>query len=167
MTFIREWIVPGLTTALVAWIFIPTIPAEPVSYDNLAVGQHRTCALEGRIMPSPRGWYPPEQFAPLIPSAGGTMRVIDAHECAGSMAFTHLIVEAAGGDKASILVTRSPEGGERTLRRRFRDFEVTQVRTTRRRAFIVVDWKQSRALRRWREATTERMRQFLRQSEGS
>jgi hypothetical protein len=166
MALIRDWVAPASVTALVAWIFIPTVPAEPPTYDNLAQAQHRTCALEGYRQPD-RTSYPPNEFTPLIPSAGGKIRVIEAHECLGSMNFTHLIVEIAAAGKASVLVTRSGEGGQRILGpRRFGDFEVMQVRTTRHRAFVVVDRAHARRLGEWRRLTIDRLRQFLRQSEG-
>jgi hypothetical protein len=167
MAFIRDWVAPASVTALVAWIFIPTIPLEPPTYDKIAQGQHRVCALEGHRQPDRESWYPPDEFTPLIPSLGGKIRVIEAHECLGSMNFTHLIVDIAGAGKASVLVTRSGEGGERTIGpRRFGDFEVMQVRTTRHRGFVVVDRAQAGRLREWRDLTIDRLRQFLRQSEG-
>ena len=165
MALIRDWVAPASVTALVAWIVIPTRPAEPVIYDNIAQAHHRACALDGDVMPMPGGRYPREDFAELIPSAGSTMQVVDAHECQGSMQFTHVILQSAAGDKASVLVTRSGEGGERTEQRRLGDFDVTQIRTTRRRAFVVIDHDRARELQKWRNATIERMRQFLRQSE--
>jgi hypothetical protein len=167
-TFIREWMVPGIATALVAWIVIPSQPVEPEGYTRLAVAQHRACALERAVKPRSDGWYPPDEFTPLIPDLGGKIRVIEAHECAVGMKFTHVIVETDGGHKASILVTRSGEASERTFRpERHGDFEVSQVRTTRRRAFVVFDRQRARELREWREMTIARLHQFLKQLEGT
>jgi hypothetical protein len=167
-TFIREWIVPGMATALVAWIVIPSQPVEPEGYTLRAVEQHRACALERAVEPRPGGRYPPHEFTPLIPDLGGKLRVIDAHECALGMDFTHVIVQTAGGHKASILVTRTGEASERTFPPELHgDFEVTQVRTTRRRAFVVFERERSRELREWREMTTARLHQFLKQLEGT
>jgi hypothetical protein len=167
MALIRDWVAPASVTALVAWIFIPIVPAEPPTYDNIAQAQHRVCALEGHRQPGRESWYPPDEFTPLIPSGGGKIRVIEAHECLGSMSFTHVILEIIGDGRASVLVTRSGEGGERTIGpRRFGDFEVMQVRTTRHRAFVVVDRAQAGQLGEWRDLTLDRLRRFLRQSEG-
>jgi hypothetical protein len=166
--FIREWIVPGLATALVAWIVIPSQPVEQEGYTLRAVAQHRACALERAVTPRNGGRYPAHEFTPLIPDLEGTIRVIDAHECALGMDFTHVIAETAGGHKASILITRSGEASERTFRPELHgDFEVTQVRTTRRRAFIVYDRERARQLREWREITSTRLHQFLKQLEGT
>ena len=159
---------PGLATALVAWIVIPSQPVEQEGYTLRAVAQHRACALERAVRPRSNGWYPPDDFTPLIPDVGGTIRVIEAHECAVGMAFTHVIVESGGGHRASILVTRSGEASERTFRPEVHgDCEVTQVRTTRRRAFVVFDRERSRELREWREMTTARLHHFLKQLEGT
>jgi hypothetical protein len=166
-TFIREWIVPAIATALVAWIVIPSQPVEPEGYTRQAAAQHRACALERAIVTPPAGRYQPDEFTPLIPDLGG-VRVVEAHECIAGTKFTHVIVEDAGGGKGSILVTRSGEASERTFRpERHGDFDVSQVRTTRHRAFVVLDHERSRQLREWREMTTARLHQFLKQLEGS
>ena len=155
-----------MATALVAWIVIPSQPVEPEGYTRFAVAQHQACALERVVTRRPGAWYRPDEFAPLIPDLGGKVRVIEAHECVLGMTFTHVIVETAGGDKASILVTRSGEASERTFRpERHGDFEVTQIRTTRRRAFIVFARERARELREWREMTTAHLHQFLKQLE--
>jgi len=104
----------------------------------------------------------------LIPDVGGRIRVIEGHECGQAMDFTHVVVQETGGGKASIFVTRAGEGGERVVRPQRRgDFEVSQVRTTRHRAFVVIDHQHARQLREWRELTMRRMHRFLRQLEGS
>lgn len=157
-----------MATALVAWIVIPSQPVEQVGYTLRAVAQHQACALDRSVTSRSGAWYPPDQFTPLIPDHGGQIRVIDAHECALGMKFTHVIVETAGGHTASILVTRSGEASERTFRpERHGDFEVSQVRTTRRRAFIVLPRERTRDLREWREITTARLHQYLKQIEGT
>jgi hypothetical protein len=41
------------------------------------------------------------------------------------------------------------------------------VRTTRHRAFVVIDRAHARALRIWREPTVQRLQHFLKQVEGT
>jgi hypothetical protein len=164
-TVIREWIVPGVATAMVAWIVIPTRPAEPESYAINAVAEHRFCALENRTRPREEAPYPADDFARLIPDLGGRMRVVKAHRY-GSL--THVIVEEDGGRRASILMARASEGGERLIGPETRDgFEVSQVRTTRHRAAVVIDSDRAGALRDWRKATLERLQRSFRQLEGT
>ena len=156
---------PGTATALVAWIVIPTPPAEPESYAISAVAEHRSCALENRARPGEGSLYSADDFAALIPDVGGRMHVVKAHRY-GSL--THVIVEDDGGRRASILMARASEGGERLIGPETRDgFEVSQVRTTRHRAVVVIDRDRARALRNWRMATLERLQRSFRQLEGS
>ena len=108
-TVIREWIVPGVATAMVAWIVIPTRAAVSDTYAINAVVEHRECALEEA--PPPRGEsvsYSADDFAALIPDFGGRMHVVKAHGYAHSIAFTHVIVEEDGGPRASIVMARAP-----------------------------------------------------------
>ena len=65
-------------------------------------------------------------------------------------------------------MARAGEGAERIFRpQRIGGFEVSQVRTTRHRAFLVIDRTHARALREWREPTVQRVQQFLKQKEGA
>src|SRR5687768_9089880 len=158
-TVIRDWIVPGVATAIVAWIVIPTRPAVSEAYATNAVVEHRECALENA--PPPRGQstsYSGDDFAALIPDFGGRMHVVKAHGYTHSIEFTHLIIEEDGGPRASIVIARAPEGGERIIDPdTYGDFEVSQVRTTRHHAVVVIDRKRARALRDWRKVTLERL----------
>jgi hypothetical protein len=167
-TVIREWIVPGVATAMVAWIVIPTRPAVPDTYAINAVVEHRECALDNA--PPPRGEstsYSADDFAALIPDFGGRMHVVKAHGYAHSIDFTHVIVEEDGGRRASIVIARASEGGERFIGPETRDgFEVSQVRTTRHHAVVVIDRDRARALRDWRRVTLERLQRSFRQLEG-
>jgi Putative zinc-finger len=166
--FVRNWLVPAAATALVAWIVIPWRPAEPEAYTRMAVGEHRACALEqsGRLREVVD--YGPEAWMPLLPDFDDRVRVIEGHACGYATDFTHVIVEERGGRRASILISRAAEGSERTLLPETRgEFEVTQTRTTRHRAFVVMDRDRSAALREWREPTLRRVHQFLKQMEGS
>ena len=164
MTVIREWIVPGVATAMVAWIVIPTRPAVPETYAIDAVAEHRSCALQNRTRPDARS-LSADDFAALIPDVGGRMHVVKAHRY-GSL--THVIVEEDGGRRASILMARTSEGGERLVGPETRDgFEVSQVRTTRHRAVVVIDRDRARALRDWRKVTLERLQRSFRQLEGT
>jgi hypothetical protein len=166
--FVRNWLVPAAATALVAWIVIPERRAEPDVYAAMAVEEHRACALAGAVRPRPASAYAPDSRMPLLPDAKGEVRVIAAHACGQAMDFTHLIVEAPGGRKASILISRASEGGERRLQTQTRgEFEVSQTRTTRHVASVVMDRAQSEALRAWREPAMRRVQQFLRQLEGT
>jgi hypothetical protein len=165
---VRNWLVPAAATALVAWIVIPWRPREPEVYAQMAVGEHRVCALErsGRLREAMS--YAPEASMPLLPDLGDRVRVIEAHACGYATDFTHVIVEEHGGRRASILISRAGEGSERTLRPETRgEFEVTQTRTTRHRAFVVMDRNRSQTLREWREPAVRRVHQFLKQMEGS
>ena len=165
-TFIRDWIVPGVATAMVAWIVIPTRPAVSDSYATNAVVEHRECALANA---PPRGEsmsYSADDFAALIPDFGGRMHVVKAHGYTHSIEFTHVIVEEDGGRRASIVIARASEGGERMIGPEIRgDFEVSQVRTTRHHAVVVIDRKRARALRDWRKVTLERLQRSFRQLE--
>lgn len=144
---IREWVVPGVATAMVAWIVIPTRPPVPDTYAINAVVEHRECALKDA--PPPRGEsrsYSADDFAALVPDFGGRMHVVKAHGYAHSINFTHV---------------------ERFIGPETRDgFEVSQVRTTRHHAVVVIDRGRARALRDWRRLTLERLRRSFRQLEG-
>ena len=167
-TVIREWIVPGVATAMVAWIVIPTRPAVSDSYAINAVEEHRTCALDNKARPGEESLYSADDFAALIPDFGGRMHVVKAHRNVHSVRFTHVIVEEDGGRRASILIARTSEGGERIIGPETRgDFEVTQVRTTRHHAVVVIDRDRARALRDWRTVTLERLQRSFRQLEGT
>jgi hypothetical protein len=73
-----------------------------------------------------------------------------------------------GDTKASIFILRSGEGAERVDRPyRIGNFEVSQVRTTRHRAYVVIDRAHARTLRAWREPAVRRLQQFLKQLEGA
>ena len=166
-TVIREWIVPGVATAIVAWIVIPARPAVPDTYATSAVVEHRECALQNAPPPGASASYSADDFARLIPDFGGRMQVVRAHSYAHSIDFTHVIVEEDGGPRASILIARASEGGERFIGPETRDgFEVSQVRTTRHHAVVVIDHARARALREWRKATLERLQRSFRQLEG-
>jgi hypothetical protein len=167
-TVIREWIVPGVATAMVAWIVIPTRPAIPESYAATALVEHRECALKNA---PPLGGESvsdsADDYAALIPDFGGRMRVVEAHRYAHSMNFTHVIVEEDGGRRVSIVISLASEGGERIIGPETRDgFEVSQVRTTRHHAVVVIDRDRARALRDWRRVTLERLQRSFRQLEG-
>lgn len=164
---IREWMVPAAATAIVAWIVLPWGPAEePGIYRAIAVGEHRACALESVVKPRAISYYEPDALMPLLPDSNGKVRVVDAHLCGQQTDYMHVILEE-GGAKASIFIARAGEGAERIFRpQRIGDFEVSQVRTTRHRAFLVIDRTHARALREWREPTLQRVRQFLKQKEG-
>ena len=167
VTVIRDWIVPGIATAMVAWIVIPARPAVSDSYAINAVAEHRECALENTRRPGEESSYSPDDFAALIPDFGGRMHVVKAHRYAHSVRFTHVIVEEDGGRRASILISRTSEGGERVIGPQIRgDFEVSQVRTTRHHAVVVIDRDRARALRVWRKVTLERLQRSFRQLEG-
>jgi hypothetical protein len=169
VTVIREWIVPGVATAMVAWIVIPTPPAVSDAYASNALVEHRECALNNA--PPPRGEsisYSADDFAALIPDFGGRMHVVKAHGYTHSIAFTHVIVEEDGGPRASIVIARASEGGERFIGPERRDgFEVSQVRTTRHHAVVVIDRDRARALRDWRKVTLERLQRSFQQLEGT
>ena len=166
--FIRSWIIPAAATALVAWIVIPWRPAEPEIYAMNAVAEHRACALDRAMRPRDVSFYTAEAWMPLIPDLGGRIRVVEAHACGQQTDFTHVIVEDESAHKASILIMRSGEGAARTLRPERRgDFEVTQLRTTWHRAFVVIDRTRAPALREWREPALQRVQQFLKQTEGT
>ena len=168
-TFIREWIVPTLTTALVAWIVIPVRPPVSDSYATNALAEHRSCALERQAQRRQGASLSPADFANLIPDFGGRIRVVEAHHpYATSMDFTHVIVEERDGRRASILIGLATEGGERVIGPQARDgFEVSQVRTTRHHAVIVIDPDRARALRDWRTVTLERLQRSFQQLEGT
>jgi hypothetical protein len=164
-TFIREWIVPGVATAMVAWIVIPARPAVPETYAIDAVAEHRSCALQNQTRPREESSYRVDDFARLIPDFEGRMHVVKAHRY-GSL--THVIVEEDGGRRASILMAPASEGGERLIGPETRDgFEVSQVRTTRHRAVVVIDRDRAGALRDWRRLTLERLQRSFRQLEGT
>jgi mycothiol system anti-sigma-R factor len=167
-SFIREWIVPATATAIVAWIVLPWRPVEPDIYPLMAVGEHVACALDRAVPPRDVSYYAADTSMPLIPGAGGKVRILEAHACGQQMDYLlHMILEE-GGTKASIFITRAGEGAERIFRpRRSGDFEVSQVRTTRHRAFVVIDRTHARALREWRAPTVQRLQHFLKQVEGT
>jgi hypothetical protein len=165
---IREWIVPGLATAMVAWIVIPAPPALPEYYAIHAVAEHRSCALENAARPGEGSLYSTDDFAALIPDFGGRMHVVKAHRYDHSIDSTHVIVEEDGGPRASIFIARASEGGEQLVGPETRDgFEVSQVRTTRHRAVVVIDRDRARALRDWRRVTLERLQRSFKQLEGT
>jgi hypothetical protein len=167
-SFIREWIVPATATALVAWIVLPWGPAsEPGIYRAMAVAEHRACALDRAVQPRASSYYEPDALMPLLPDGGGKVRIIEAHLCGQQSDYMHVILEE-GGTKASIFMARAGEGPERIFRpQRSGDYEVSQVRTTRHRAYVVIDRRHARALREWREPTVRRVQQFLKQLEGT
>ena len=165
---VRNWVVPAAATALVAWIVVPWGPPESQSEMASAVGEHVACALRNLEQPRPSSYYL-EGFTamPLLPAATGEVRVVDAHTCGVQRDYTHVVLEE-GGRKASLLITPAGEGAERVWRPERRDaFEVTLVRTTRHRAFFVVDRERSRALRSWQGTAIERVHRFLKQVEGT
>jgi mycothiol system anti-sigma-R factor len=166
-SFIREWIVPATATAIVALIVLPWRPGEPDIYRAMAVAEHRACALERAIQPRAISHYEPDALMPLLPDGGGKVRIIEAHLCGQQSDYMHVILEE-GGTKASVFMARAGEGPERIFRpHRSGDYEVSQVRTTRHRAFVVIDRTHARALREWREPTVRRVQQFLKQLEGT
>ena len=166
--FIREWLVPAAATVLVASIVVPWQPADPETDTVMAVAEHRACALEQAGRTRDASDYGPEAWVPLISDNGGRMRVVEAHTCGSATDFTHVIIEERGGGKTSILISRTGEGAERTLRPQTQGgYEVSGVRTTRHQAFVVIDQERSRALRAWREPTVERVHRFLKQLEGT
>lgn len=167
-SFIRAWIVPATATALVASIVLPWPAAEPDTYPLMAVGEHVACALDGVVPPRDVSHYAAEASMPLIPGAGGKVRILESHACGQQVDYLlHMILEE-GGTKASIFITGAAEGAERVFRpRRSGDFEVSQVRTTRHRAFVVIDRTHARALREWRAPTVQRLQRFLKEVEGT
>ena len=169
MTVIRDWIVPGIATAMVAWIVIPTRPAVSDTYALDALTEHRECAVKNTTPPHGKSVpYSADDFAALIPEFGGRMHVVKAHGYTHSLDFTHLIVEEDGGRRASIVIAGASEGGERLIGPETRDgFEVSQVRTTRHHAVVVIDRDRARALREWRKVTLERLQRSFRQLEGT
>jgi hypothetical protein len=157
-----------IATAVVAWIVIPARPTVPESYAINAVTEHRECALQDGARLRERSSYSPDDFAELIPDFGGRMRVVGAHRYALAIDFTHVIVEESGGGRASIVIARAPDGGERVIDAYMRgDFEVSQVRTTRHHAVVVVGRDRARALSEWRKTTLERLQRAFRQLEGT
>ena len=168
MGVMRNWVAPASATAVVAWIVIPLAPPESDFYERSVSGEHRACALERVIKPRQGYSYSPEAFESLIPTLNGSLRVVEGHECGQQADLTHVILEDRAGTRASVFVTRSPESSERRFgRRRVGHFEVSQVRTTRHRAFVVIDPQRTRQLRAWRELTLDRLEHFLKQQEGS
>jgi anti-sigma factor (TIGR02949 family) len=167
-SFIRGWIVPATATAIVAWIVLPWRPVEPDIYPLMAVVEHVACALDRAVPPRDVSHYTADTSMPLIPGAGGKVRILEAHACGQQTDYLlHMILEE-GGTKASIFITRAGEGAARIFRpRQSGDFEVSQVRTTRHRAFVVIDRTHARALREWREPAVRRLQQFLKQLEGA
>ena len=168
-SLIRTWAGPAVATAIVAWVVVTWRPAEPEIEIASAVGEHVSCALE-RTQPTRTtalaGLHLAESSMPLIPSAGGQVRVLDAHICGRQRDYQHIVLEE-GGTKASILIASAGEGAERTLPPQRRgDFEVSVIRSTRHRTFVVIDRTRSQALREWREPAVERVRSFLKQREG-
>ena len=167
MGVMRNWVAPASATAVVAWIVIPLAPPESGFYERSVAGEHRACALERVIKPRQGHSYSPETIESLIPILDGSLRVVEGHECGQQTDFTHVILEDHAGTRASVFVTRSAESSERRFGpRRIGDFEVSQVRTTRHRAFAVIDPQRARDLRAWRELTLDRLEQFLKQREG-
>ena len=165
--FIREWIVPATATALVAWIVLPWRTAEPDFYRVMAAGEHVACALERVVHPRDNSYYVTDDVMPLLPDGGGTVRIVEAHACGQQTDYMHVILEE-GGTKASIFFARAGEGPERIYPpQRTGDYEVSLVRTTRHRAFVVIDRTHARALRQWREPTVRRVQRFLKQLEGT
>lgn len=167
-SLIRQWIVPAAATMLIAWIVLPARPAEPGIYRMMAAGEHVACALERAIPPRDVAYSTAHTAMPLIPLAGGRVRIVEAHACGRQMDnLLHMILEE-GGTKASIFIVRAGEGAERVFRpQRSGDFEVHEVRTTRHRAFVVIDRTHARALRSWRGPTVQRLQGFLKQVEGT
>ena len=167
-SFIREWIVPAAATAIVAWIVLPWQPAEPDFFRAMAVAEHTACALDRMVPPRDKSYYPAQALMPLLPNSGGKVRILEAHACGQQVDYLlHMILEE-GDTKASIFILRVGEGAERVFRPyRIGKFEVSQVRTTRYRAYIVIDRAHARALRDWREPTVLRLQRYLKQMEGT
>ena len=131
------------------------------------MAEHLACALERVVQPRDNSYYAAEALMPLLPDGGGKVRIIEAHACGQQTDYLHVILEE-GGTKASMFMARAGEGPERIFRpHRSGDYEVSQVRTTRHRAFVVIDRTHARALREWREPTVRRVQQFLKQLEGA
>jgi hypothetical protein len=147
---------------------LPGGPAEePGIYRAIAVAEHRACALDRVVQPRAISYYEPDALMPLLPDSGGKVRIVEAHLCGQQMDYTHVILEE-GGARASIFMAHAGEGAERIFRpQRIDGFEVSQVRTTRHRAFLVIDRTHARALRQWRAPALQRVRQFLKQKEGA
>jgi hypothetical protein len=104
---------------------------------------------------------------PLVPDAGRRIRIVDAHTCGEQRDYQHIVLEEDNGTRASILIAGASEGAERILRPQQRGaFDVSVVRTSGHRAFVVIDRTRSRALREWREPAEQRVRRFLKQVEG-
>jgi hypothetical protein len=166
-SFIREWIVPATATVIVAWIVLPWRPGEPDIYRVMAVREHVACALKGVARPRDVSYYRPETLIPLFPDAGGKVRILEAHVCGDQSDYLLHVIFEEGGAKASVFIDRAGEGAERIFGpQRSGDFEISQVRTTRHRAFVVIDRAHARALREWREPAVRRLQQFLKQLEG-
>jgi hypothetical protein len=167
-SFIRDWIVPATATVIVAMIMLPWRPAERDYFRVIAVGEHVACALERSARPRDASLYPAATLMPLVPTNGGKVRVVEAHACGQQVDYLlHMILEE-GDTKASIFVVRAGESAEGVFRP-FRSgaFEVTQVRATRHRAFVVIDRTHARALREWRAPTVQRLQRFLKEVEGT
>jgi anti-sigma factor (TIGR02949 family) len=167
---VRTWVVPAAAAAIVTWMVLPWRPAEPRGESASAMGEHVACALEGTLPARGAEYYwsrDADTSMPVVPDGGGRIRVVDAHTCGQQRDYRHVIVEE-GGTRASVLIAAAGAGGERrlpTLRRG--NLEVSGVRASGYRAFVVIDRSGSRALREWREPALQRVRQFLRQQEGS
>lgn len=166
--FIRAWIVPAAATAIVAWIVLPWRPAEPDMYRVMAVREHVACALKGVVRPRDVSFYRPETLMPLFPNAGDKVRILEAHVCGQQSDYLMHVILEEGGAKVSVFIDRADEGAERIFRpERSGDFEISQVRTTRHRAFVVTDRTRAAGLREWREPTLQQLQRFLKQLEGT
>ena len=160
---------PAAATAIVAWIVLPWRPAEPDIYRAMAVGEHVACALKGVARPRDVSYYRPETLMPLLPDAGGKVRVVEAHACGQQTDYMlHVILEEGGSQGVDLHRSRAGEGAERIFRpQRSGDFEVSQVRTTRHRAFVVIDRAHAARVARLARADVQRLQRFLKQMEGT
>lgn len=163
---IRSWVVPAAAAALVAWIILPQRTADSAAETALAVEEHVACAVRGAVRTRDVADYGPHAAMPLLPDDGGRVRILDAHACGRHTEYLHVVLEEDGA-RASVLIADAGEGGERISRPQQRgQFEVSEVRTTRHRAFMVTDRAGSTALRQWREPALQRIQAFLKQREG-
>jgi hypothetical protein len=164
---IGNWIVPAAATAIVAWIVVPWQPGEPDGDALRAIGEHVACALEHAAPIRDVSAYAPTASMPLVTGGGDHIRIVDAHVCGGQTDFVHLVVED-GESTASILLARAAEGAARTIRPHTRGaFEVSGIRTTRHRAYVVIDGARSPQLRQWRGPALRRVERFLKAVEGT
>lgn len=164
--FIRSWVVPAAAAALVAWIILPPRTVDPAAETARAVEEHVACAVRGAVRTRDVSHYGPHAAMPLLPGDSGRVRILDAHACGRQTEYLHVVLEEDGA-RASVLIADAGEGGERISRPQPRgEFEVSEVRTTRHRAFMVTDRAGSPALRQWREPALQRIQAFLKQREG-